>query len=245
MLTALALVALAGAPPNLEDIDTWEVAAGRLIDGPAGCWEVVGEASWNYEIGKHRSARGDAVFVGRLVAGIWTDIHIEPLGEDVVSRDAPKQRRIYHDVQRFIPLIGRVSPLGEEAEDEPRNQLRAALEELEHRTQSSWITTEEGRVQLHRAIPIRGKKSARITTDFGPESDAPTAWDAAFPSGFRVPNQKLPITISDAEIHLRGRPSGESVFPTAEAYRFTLRMLGFRLQASQTVSYRRFTACAE
>ena len=106
-------VALAGPPEglDLDDPVPWEEASRQLFEGPPGCWEIVGKATWNHDGARWGVSRGSAAFAGRLVDGVWAnDLYIEPLGE--IVREGPREveRRVYRDdAQPFLPLLGRHS----------------------------------------------------------------------------------------------------------------------------------------
>lgn len=109
MLFLLGTLALAQVPPDidLDDLDRWEEESARVLDGPSGCWEMVGHASWNWDAGRFGSTRGDMIFVGRLEEGVWQEFHLEPMGEVARSRKQ-SERRIYGYEPRFVPLFGRL-----------------------------------------------------------------------------------------------------------------------------------------
>lgn len=109
MLVLLGTLALAQVPPDidLDDLDKWEDESARVLEGPAGCWEMVGHASWNWDAGRFGATRGDMVFVGRLIDGVWQEFHLEPLGEVARARKEV-ERRVYVYEPRFVPLFGRL-----------------------------------------------------------------------------------------------------------------------------------------
>ena len=88
LIAVLASLAIAGAPAgvDLNDLDHWENTAEAFLDGPPGCWEIVGQASWNWDAGRFGMSRGDTIFAAQMVDGLWGEFHLEPLGEVVRER---------------------------------------------------------------------------------------------------------------------------------------------------------------
>lgn len=132
MFSLLIGLALAGPPEgvDLEDTARWEDGVDAMLDGPAGCWEVVGRATWNHDFGRFYATRGDAAFVGKLVDGVWTDFAVQPMGE--VRKEVRKRERTVYDAeQSFFPLLGRIEPRkrGSEDEDKKRKKSKKADEE--------------------------------------------------------------------------------------------------------------------
>ena len=119
LLWTLFGLACAAAPAqvDLNDIDHWEDEATRVLDGPAGCWEIVGKASWSWDAGRWGGSRGDQVFVVRMVDGVWQEFRIQALGELQRERRGQQERVYVDDDARFIPLVGRVAPGGLKVED--------------------------------------------------------------------------------------------------------------------------------
>ena len=62
---------------DVDNIEHWEAGMNRLLDGPEGCWELVGKASWEWDFGRFGSSRGDAAFIGRMRGGVWEGFHVE------------------------------------------------------------------------------------------------------------------------------------------------------------------------
>lgn len=256
--------AFAAMPPDvdIDDIGQWEDAAERLLDLPSGCWEWVGEAKWDWDVGRWGSSRGDAVFAGRTEAGTWGDVALEPLGELRQDSRHGATVRVYDAREaRFAPLVGkfsgsRVTVAGQggrnrteaDLEDnaEAANVLREALSRVSGDAYSSYAEWDDARggVVLHRAVSLAPRDTQQIDfrVFFPAGGDLPTAIDLVFPDTFRT--GRFPRwTIRDAQVHIRGAISNGEVFPTSEAFTFGFGLLGFRFHGAQTVRYRRVIRC--
>lgn len=260
MIWALApLIASAGPPPNvdLEDIDKWEDAAEALLDLPRGCWEWVGQASWDWNTGKY-SSRGDAIFAGKTNDGLWGEVHLQPLGEVLEDRRGNVARIYEHDEARFTPLVGRLVggriTVGDDLENsdelldgaEAVNVLREAIRRIGGDAFVSWAewSDERGGVVLNRAIPLAIGRAEEIEVKifFPSGGDVPSYLDVRFPRKFKA--GKWPRwTVRDAEVHVRGLIRGNVVYPSSEAFKFKYRFLGRRHHGAQTVVYKRISRC--
>src|SRR5687768_16599351 len=109
MWMVLTVAAGAAMPPdvNLDDVLRWESAAERLLEMPGGCWEWVGEAKWDWDVGRWGGSRGDAVFAGRTRDGTWGSVHLEPMGELLEGEQAPLTPVYDATEARFAPLVGK------------------------------------------------------------------------------------------------------------------------------------------
>jgi hypothetical protein len=259
----LATAAIAAMPPgvDLDDIGRWEDNAELLLDLPQGCWEWVGEARWDWDVGRWGGSRGNAVFVGRTREGTWGSVHLEPQGE--ITRDGrDPEVRVYDATEaRFAPLVGEFlgarvtvasaggrnrteADLAENAE--AANILREALSRVTGEAYSSSVAWDDtrGGVVLHRSVSLaKGDRQQIDFSVFFPDGGTlPTSLDLKFPTTFRT--GRLPRwTIRDAEVHVRGVVSRGEVFPTSEAFTFGFGIFGFRFHGAQTVKYRRVTRC--
>lgn len=263
MWSFLAAVAFAGPKPDavdLNDVLSWESAAEILLEMPSGCWEWVGDAKWDWYVGRWGGSRGNAVFAGRTRDGTWGSVHLEPLGERLVGEDAPLVEVYDAKEARFAPLVGRfkgarvtVEGAGEnktEADLEKNaaaaNVLRVALDRFmddAYTSDARWDDERNG-VVLHRSGTLaKGDKQQVDYLVFFPEGGLlPTGIDILFPEVFRT--GRFPRwTIRDAAVHIRGAISGDRVFPTSEAFDFGFGILGFRFHGAQTIRYRRVTRC--
>ena len=260
---ALALpfaTALSAVPPNvdLNDIDHWESAAEEILDLPGGCWEWVGQASWDWRTNR-TTTRGDAVFAGRTDSGIWGEVHLQPLGEELVDRRGTTARVYEREKARFVPLVGRmrggrmvVAGDDEGAEEvkaeEPINVLRSALRRIGGDAFTSWAEWDDARggVVLNRSIPLAEGRAEEIEVAifFPSGGDVPSLLDVRFPVRFSTGRWPLKRTVRDAEVHVRGLIRGNVVYPSSEAFRFKYRFLGSGYHGAQTVVYKRITRCS-
>lgn len=259
---------LAASPPGLDlnDLDLWEASAAQVLDGPDGCWELVGRASWNWDIGRWGSSRGDALFVGRLVDGVWQGVHLEPLGE-VMREGRSSETWVYsRDEARFAPLVGAlqdgrvtvsVGSSGpapdDETEEEDReantsNLLRSALERMSGDAEYAYLEWDDdaGAVKLLRVLPMGDRNNApaaeAITTFPGGKRPG-SRLDVIFPPSFYAGT--LPrYRVRDAEVHVRGQVARGMVFPESETFRFDFGVLGFKFSGAQTIRYKSAHRCA-
>jgi hypothetical protein len=255
----LLAAALAAPPPGVdtEDIDVWAAAADQLLDGPAGCWEVVGRADWNHDGGRIGFTRGSAVFAGRMEEGVWSEYHIESLGE-VYREFREDEQHTYRAEQLFVPLMGRHAEGDDEEEGGetaieggagPVNVLTDVLSELRGSAEYAWAAWDEdaSAVVFTRVVPIGKRTNApEVTMNVVfPEGEVvPERAEVVFPERFWI-NNVPPVVIRDARVELRGQRWGDTVFPAAEAFSAELRVLGFRLTSAQTIRYRSVRPCPE
>ncbi len=286
-LHLLLAAAAAAAPPagvDLDDLDHWEGQAERFLDGPAGCWEVVGRVAWHWDAGRWGGSRGSAVFASRMRDGVWGPFHVEPLGEVVRERRSGVESLLYAYEPRWAPLFGQVDgeirvsndprdrpDLPVEASDReasgreegrrarrrsrggsdedppgPTNLLRRGLDRISgSRSVTSWTRWDEerGEVMLHRAFPIDGAavgKEAEQTVRF-PAGGPPDAMDVAFPQWTQGTLPRVRVT--RAEAHLRARPAGGALFPSASSFKLDFRVLGFPVSGAQSITYTSIRPC--
>lgn len=259
----LSVAALAAMPPDvdLDDVLRWESAADRLLEMPDGCWEWVGEAKWDWDVGRFGGSRGDAVFAGRTREGTWGSVHLEPMGELVKGPDQPLVPTYDAREARFAPLVGKFKGARVTVAGNAENQTEADLEKNAaaasvlrvalDRVVSDAYTSEarwddaRGGVVLHRQVALAAgdKQVVDYLVFFPAGGTLPTAVDLLFPETFHT--GRFPRwTIRDAQVHIRGAISGDRVFPTSEAFSFGFGIFGFKFHGAQTVRYRRVSRCA-
>lgn len=256
----LAAAAVAGAPPglDLEATDAWQAAADGLLDGPPGCWEAVGRATWDHDFGRWGGTRGDAAFAGRLIDGVWGELRVVPLGEIVTRRgeDAPPS---YTTAARFVPMFGRVRGLrigldgdrqlfverSRDARVDPVNTARDVLDRLTASVEVGWAewSDERGGVELvTRTTAGRRDATVRTRTFFPDGAAAPAAWTLDV-EGTYVHDGLVPARVDGLFVDVRVAASDGVVLPTAEAARFELRLASVTLRAAQTLRYERVAPC--
>jgi hypothetical protein len=221
-----------------------------LLDGPAGCWELAGRASWSWDAGRFGGSRGDAAFVGRIQDGIWQDFHIEPLGERS-TRDRMGVL-VYGDEQRFVPLVGQVPGgfrSGRRDRDDltPGNVVRGALDELGGEAETAYVQWDvvQDAVVLVRTVPIGDQRQAPLaeaSTWFPGGAQSPRRLDRRFPPRFTSGGFPK-YSVHDARVEIRARAAAGTLFPEAEAASFEARWFGLSFQGKQSLAYQRATPC--
>ncbi|MBN2800949.1 MAG: hypothetical protein JXX28_17560 [Deltaproteobacteria bacterium] len=257
-LLSVAMAASTGDAP-LGDPSLWTERADALLAGPPGCWELVGRAVWDHQVGRRGGVEGAAVFVGRLEDGVWSELWVRPDGERSWTARDPGEVS-YGDSAHFAPLIGAgrggslsVGVSGEgvqvdaqrRGDGDPVNGLRHLLEALEGGVETSDVWRDPARegVVLHRDLALRrGSAPAVIEAFFPGEATQPAAVDYRFPERMSV-NGVPSVVLRGAEVRLRGRVQDGVLLPVAEAVRGTATMLGMELAFAQTVTYLSAVAC--
>lgn len=243
----VAAAAHAAAPEGVpaDDPEPWEDAWSQIVDGPPGCWEVVGRATWSYDGGRFGGVSGDAIFVGRLNDGAWQDFLIKSLGEDQRRGRADVKRAYPHGETRFVPLIGRRKPQMLARQDEGDQIFEAMARSWGNNTMTMWSMwdDEADAVVLNRSLTLGdGGEEARMKVFFPDGQRAPTRMEIEFPERFRLPERRI-VTIKDADVRIQGRQAGGMTFPEAEAFSFTGSVLGFSFAGAQTITYQTFRPC--
>ena len=225
------------------DSAVYEQAWRPIQDGPPGCWEVVGRASWDWNGARFGGSEGDSAFVGRLEDGVWTGFHIRSLGEDRRERRRPTRRVYDHGRQTFVPLVGRRTPT-DYGEDMGENALAFAVGELGSSVDYAYVERAADGVLLKRTIPFDDSSDRTIAMDvfFPGDETLPVAADVTFPDRFPVPRFRL-AKVHDAEAHIRAKIVGGMVFPEVETFRFDVKVLGLSMSGAQTIQYRSFRPC--
>jgi len=261
-LLASLSVAAAAPPPELDLglVHPWEAAADRFLDLPAGCWEWVGRASWDWDSGRFGATSGETAFAGRTTDSRWSGVHLEPLGEMTRGRGEASEHRVYDaENARFAPLFGnlaggRVRVSGAEDDEggeltenaEASNVLRKALEQIGGDAETSWVEWDDTRVGvvLRRTFPLEQDPDEEVSVSvFFPRGGmVPTSLDVAFPPVFK--QGRLPRwSVRDARISMRAHVANGQAFPASEAFSFTASFLGFHFSGAQTIQYRHAARC--
>lgn len=261
MLFLIASLALGGPPADLDmdDPAPWETRAKALLDGPPGCFEVVGRASWDWRIAGMVEDRGDAVFLGVLDDGEWKDIQVFPLGR-IQGKPGDTGPKTYSEGQAFVPLIGRKGSwemtLGNNGVDTRQttpeeggatNVVQELLADLTGDTEVSWLSWDDtsNSLLLHQSMTVgegRNPPEAVVTTRFPGGSTLPTAVDVKFPPEFRL-GRLARLRVQDARIQIRGQVVDGVALPRAEAFTMKASLLGFSGTGAQTLDVRQVTPC--
>lgn len=242
-LAALSATALAGSAVD-QDASAYEARWQLIEQGPAGCWEVTGRATWSWDAGTRGSTQGDSVFVGHLEDGVWKDFLVKSLGEDQRDRAGTINRVFAHGEQRFVPLVGRM-PRHDTGLKDDVNALSWALKELGGDVEFADAENDEARggVILHRSVPLDGATDpVKMEVFFPGGGSLPSTLHVRFPDSFSLPNFRL-AKVRDARAVIRGRAFEGSVFPEAETFSFDAGMLGVHVVAAQTIRYQTFRPC--
>jgi hypothetical protein len=243
--------ALAGAPEgvNVEAVDQWEERGATLQDGPAGCFEVVGRATWDWTLGRFGGSRGNAAFVARYEDGVWLDLMVKSLGEDVWEhRDVPV--RVHpHGELRFVPLVGRLAThYGDEDDDGIADNLAQGLiEELGHGVSYAYAEWDDAKteVRLQKVVPFgEGNNAAEATqiTHFPNGDPLPSQIDTTVDQPFSLPDFRL-ARVKHAEAHIRGQVVDDVVYPAVEAFELSASAVGVRIEGAQTIRYLTWRRC--
>ena len=253
MITLLLGLSLGAAPPHVDLSDTgrWERAAEAFLDGPPGCWEVVGYARWDYDFARFGAAKGSAIFVARLDDGVWEDFTVVPQGE-IVRRGPQDTMREYSEEQHFAPLMGQMRVARQSQEHGgPVNLLRLGLDRIAGDVEVNWAEwVDEGDdgagVVLRRAVPIgddANAPEAEVRVFFPQGGDKARTMNVDMPAAFKVGKWPTRATIRDAVLEMRAKPLQGSPFPTAEAWSANFSMMGYKGHGAQTIAYRSAVPC--
>jgi hypothetical protein len=252
-MIAFLAVAFAQDP---DDPGPWWAASEALLDGPPGCWEVVGRASWDHDLGRWGSTRGQAVFASRMVDGVWGEIKVLPLGTVDRAAGAREEDALEYDAsQRFTPLVGRVRGLAVRLDDhrelqvtrskdprvEPVNTLRDAIDRLSGGVETASVTRAGGEVVLDRRRGV-GRSHAPLDATVHFAGTVPIAWDVALLEPYRKDIFGL-ARVTTLTVQLRAHPSNGLALPDAEAMTFDLDLAGIHIRGAQTLVYTSFLPC--
>lgn len=249
-MVLFATLALAGPLP-MDEADALDARALALLDGPPGCWELVGKAGWDWSFSRFGALKGDAVFAGRMVDGVWRAFALFPNGETVTRRKESDVKR-YTAEERFRPLVGELSTgrvsSGSVASDEPPvNALDDFFDELSENVWTSEVSAGPGHsAVVERRVAMDGGNEALLTATFPNREAGATALDLVVPDGFPVKDAPLGTRVAPgATAQIRGRMHDGALVPTAERFAFTVKWMGLSFEGAQRIDYTRVTPCTE
>lgn len=249
-LIHLATPAFAGAPSGVpaDEVDVWEERWGRLQAGPAGCWEVVGRASWDWSAGRYGASRGTSVFVGKLEDGVWKDFFIRSLGEIVEEPGHVPVHQYPHGELRFMPMFGKLAPTVRVSESGVAESLvRDLMGDLRGEVTTSWSdwNDQQGGVVLHRTVPVGiGRRSATATMNvvFPDGGELPHRLDVAMDESLPIPGW-MGARLVGSDAHAQGMVVGTEVFPSVESISWTGNAIGYRAWGNQVIHYEHVRPC--
>jgi hypothetical protein len=232
-------------------------ASERVLDGPPGCWEVVGRASWSHDFGALGSTRGDAVFSGRLRDGVWGEIAIFPLGTvDRARGEAEEGPEVYASDQRFTPLIGQVRGLAvsldrtgamqvrrsSDPRVDPVNTVRDVIDRLSRGAETVFARWDEPlqAVVLERDRTVGKVRSPlSMSVVFPDGGTTPAAWTLHLERPYHHDALGL-VRVSALDVDLRFANDG---LPQSEQMSTRLSIAGASFTASQRLVYTSVRAC--
>ena len=245
----LALVGSAwSAPPSvdLNNLDGYIDGASALLNMPAGCWDVQGNAWWKWDLGKFGRESGTAPFFGRVEDGVWVGYQTRGHGLTTAAGLFTSQFRAGSPY--FTPMVGRHPSDRLAADDDnPVNVLRYILDDLTTDVgvaYTRWSTEDQG-VWLDQERPIRkGRRPPTVKIDafFPLDSTDATAIDLVFPERFHV-GSFIRYRVSDAQVHIKTHVNEPLRGPMLEEFSATIGFLGMEFSGYQTIHYMSMTPC--
>ncbi len=248
---------IAPAHLDLSDPAPWLASWTDITMTPAGCWEVVGTASWSYRVGPTSANRGSSAFVARLDEGQWRDIYARSLGEVHYDPYEDTIRLYPHGKVHFVSMVGshlqhRFSSEGtpqtmrarmrEVGTTEILGSLFSSLNSTSPTTNLVW-DGEQGGVVLRRNAPLgQGGDEARLEVLFPQGETVPQDVTLVFPDSFRVDGYPV-MNVRSGEARIRLAEIDGQLFPQGETVDFTVTANQLRVEASQTIAYHTWRAC--
>lgn len=267
---SLGLTQAHAAPPSyelLDDHDRWEAGQNALIDGPAGCWDLTGEASQVvtfhqppdfFSAARSQQFPVDSVVTGRLVDGSWQG--------EVVRKTKPGQDlEVDLDIEIY-PLFGSLPAQRDDSNEfsislndgqaqvggsigTSANLLREAIDVRSGSAETSYARwdSDENAVFFDRQIPVSkdDDRPIELAVRFPEAGKTADRIDALWPKKIKVGQWPVRVTIRDAQMHLVGHEVNGQVFPWAESVSFVAGVLGYTVGYAQQVTWKSATPCAE
>ena len=264
LITLLALPAGVGIE---EEVEAWEPRARALLDGPAACIEVQGQATVALAVVQQGGWRGpgkterhilSGPFTGTLDKGMWRDLKTTLSTAPGVS---PAVR-----MTDLMPVTGRKA--GEHKKGEVNlslstsdngesfdissagaqgiNLVDGVLEGIRPDVTLSWMEAgpAEGVVLVQRA-PVKGAdddEQIELRTTF-PGRGAPTRLDVTLPRAIKVGEGLIKARIYDGQVHIAAAPTPMGPLPTEERASVVAGVLGFTVGIDQQLVYTAYRPC--
>lgn len=269
MLSALiAATALAGPPSFelLDDIDRWESGQLAFLAGPAGCWDLTGEATQVvtlhqppdfFSAARNERFAMEGAVSGRLVDGVWTDeieAKLKPVDHEVeidvgvasLFGTRPEKEKDESEEEVIISVGDGGNAQISAGIDQAANVLLHAVEETAGNVETSvaqWDDEQEAVLYL-RELPLEGdNRPIKVTVRF-PDAGKADRIDAVWPQLIKVGEWPLKVKIRDAQMHAVGHAHQDKVLPWAEGLSFVFGALGYTVGFEQKVTWRSATPCA-
>ena len=248
----------------LDDIDRWDAGQNAFLAGPAGCWDLSGEATQIvtlhqppdfFSAARNERFAVEGTIAGRLVDGIWqgdiegeldSDDHKLEMDLEIVSLFGAKpEKKEPQDESISISLgedggaqigasIGQASNVLREAIEETAGDVETSL--------SQW-DDEQNAVLYLRELPLQGdNRPIKVTVRF-PDAGPADRIDAVWPQLIKIGEWPLKVKIRDAQMHVVGHKHGDVVLPWAESLSFVIGALGYTAGFEQSVKWTSATPC--
>lgn len=272
MIWMLIALAQAGHPGDeaLLDLDRWDAAADRLVDGPDGCWVFEGEATQTVVVyqapsrmftASQRTIEAQGPFTARLEGQRWVKIQYEPESSDPdldLDLDLwPLMGKLSHrrgEGEREEVAISLSSSGGEDGAQisggvkAGMGLLHEAFEKLTGSVETGYATWDEQRnaVRYLREVAVSDERKDKTVTvaAWYPDGGAhATRIDAAWPKQMKLGRWPARITLRDPQMHVQGFVYEDQVLPNAESVSLVAGFFGFTVGFEQQLRYRTATPC--
>jgi len=258
-------------PAVLDDVGRWEQAARVLLDGPPGCVEVQGTATFQVAFfspggwlgpGERRDLVSKGHFEGRLQGGTWTALR--------TTWDPVEDGDALH-IDQVHPIVGKVQPAADAPAPDPPGKgsvsisssgsgtsidvaggsegalglLDQIMHDIDPAVTTAYASWEGERrsVVLHQLVPLEHDGGDLEVQVSFPEGGPPLSLDAVFPPRVRAGDGLVKMRVLDAQLHLRSRNTELGVLPGEEGASMVVGVLGYTLGVDQRLSYDRARAC--
>ncbi len=267
LLSLATLLALPAGVGIDEEVEPWEPRARPLLDGPAACVQVQGQATVALAVMQPGGWRGpgktehhtlSGPFTGTLDHGVWRELTAALTTAPGVS---PAVR-----MSDLMPVTGRKAgahkkgevQLGLTSGDNGEsfdisaagaqgiNLVDGILEGIRPDVTLSWMEAgpDNGVVLVQRA-PVKGADDDEmidLRTTF-PGRGAPSRLDVTLPRVIKVGDGLVKASIFDGQVHVLATPTPLGPLPTEESASVVAGLLGFTVGVDQRLSYTAYRPC--